>query len=84
MIFEKEKYYKYIQNIETTIKVAYIVIMIISVLIGIATGGAPLLITIPIGILISWCYTINAKIKVQEMRWKFDIYDRIMKNKEVV
>ena len=84
MIFEKEKYYKYIQNIETTIKVAYIVIMIISVLIGIATGGATLLITIPIGMLISWCYTINATTKVQEMRWKFDVYDRIMKNKEVV
>lgn len=78
MIFEKEKYYKYIQNIETTIKVAYIVIMIISVLIGIAAGGAPLIITIPLGMLISWSYTIGAKIKVQEMRWKFDIYNKMM------
>ena len=78
MIFEKEKYYKYIQNIETTIKVAYIVIMIISVLIGIAAGGAPLIITIPLGMLISWSYTIGAKIKVQEMKWKFDIYNKMM------
>lgn len=78
MIFEKEKYYKYIQNIETTIKVAYIVIMIISVLIGITAGGAPLIITIPLGMLISWSYTIGAKIKVQEMRWKFDIYNKMM------
>lgn len=78
MIFEKEKYYKYIQNIETTIKVAYIVIMIMSVLIGIAAGGAPLIITIPLGMLISWSYTIGAKIKVQEMKWKFDIYNKMM------
>ena len=78
MIFEKEKYYKYIQNIETTIKVAYIVIMIISVLIGIAAGGAPLIITIPLGMLISWSYTIGAKIKVQEMRWKFEIDNKMM------
>lgn len=78
MIFEREKYYKYIQNIETTIKIAYIVIMLISVIIGIAAGVAPLLITIPVGILISWLYTINAKIKVQEMRWKFDVYNKIM------
>ena len=77
MIFEKEKYYKYIQNIETTIKVAYIVIMIISVLIGIAAGGAPLIITIPLGMLISWSYTIGAKIKVQEMRWNLDIYNKM-------
>ena len=78
MIFEREKYYKYIQNIETTIKIAYIVIMLISVIIGIATGIITLLITIPVGILISWLYTINAKIKVQEMRWKFDVYNKIM------
>lgn len=78
MIFEKEKYYKYIQNIETTIKVAYIIIMVISVILGIAAGGAPLLITIPIGMLISWCYTIGAKIKVQEMKWKFDLYNKMI------
>ena len=83
MIFEKEKYYKYIQNIETTIKIAYIIIMLISVLLGIAAGIAPLIITIPIGLLVSWVYTIGAKIKVQEMRWKFDIYNKIMKNNEV-
>ena len=78
MIFEKEKYYKYIQQLETYQTIVYIIIMIIAVIIGIAGGGIALILTIPIGLLISWIYLIATRIKVQEMKWKFDIYNKIM------
>ena len=78
MIFEKEKYYKYIRQLETYQTAMYIIIMIISVIIGIATGFTTLIVTIPIGLLLSWIYLIATRIKIQEMKWKFDIYNKIM------
>ena len=47
MLFEKEKYYKYIQQLETYQTTVYIIIMIIAVLLGIVGGGIALLGTIP-------------------------------------
>lgn len=78
MIFEKEKYYKYIQQLETYQTIVYVIIMIIAVIIGIAGGGIALILTIPIGLFISWIYLIATRIKVQEMKWKFDVYNKIM------
>ena len=78
MIFEKEKYYKYIQQLETYQTIVYVLIMIISVIIGIAGRFIALIITIPIGLLISWIYLIARRIKIQEMKWKFDIYNKII------
>ena len=78
MIFEKEKYYKYIQQLETYQTIVYVLIMIISVITGIAGGFVALIITIPIGLLISWIYLIATRIKIQEMKWKFDIYNKII------
>lgn len=78
MIFEKEKYYKYINQLEKEQTIIYIIIMILAIIIGIAAGGTPLIVTIPFGLFISWCYTIGIKIKIQEMKWKFDIYNKLI------
>lgn len=78
MIFEKEKYYKYINQLEKELTIINAIIMIISVLIGIATGGGTLIITIPLGLFISWGLTMKLKIQIQEMKWKFDIYNKVM------
>lgn len=82
MIFEREKYYDYINKLERSITIAYGIIMLFAIIIGIATGIATLIITIPLGMIISASYTFGAKVKVQEMKWKFDIYEKIAK-KEV-
>lgn len=82
MIFEKEKYYKYIQQLETYQTTVYIIIMLIFIIIGIALGKKALIITIPIGLIIAWIYTIRTKIKIQEMKWNFDIYNKVMENKK--
>ena len=81
MIFEKEKYYKYIQQLERYQSIVYAIVMIIAVITGIAGGGIALIITIPVGMLISWFYLIATRIKIQEMKWKFDIYNKLMEQK---
>ena len=79
MIFEKEKYYKYIQQLETFQKIIYIIIMILAVLIGIATKKFfGIIISILIGMFISWYLLIKIRKEIQEMKWKFDIYNKIM------
>lgn len=80
MLFEKEKYYKYIRTIENMITAYYFIIIGIFILIGIASKNFIVcIICILIGLLISTIATLNAKIKVQEMKWKMDIYEKIKK-----
>ncbi len=76
-MFEKQKYYKLMNDLEKGITIMYAIIMIISVIIGIAAGVAPLIITIPLGLIISYFTTFATKIKIQEMRWKIDIHDKL-------
>ena len=82
MIFEKEKYYKYIQQLERYQSIVYAIVMIIAVITGIAGGGIALIITIPVGMLISWFYLIATRVKIQEMKWKFDIYTKITEERK--
>ena len=82
MIFEKEKYYKYIQQLERYQTIVYVIIMIIAIITGIATGFITLLITIPVGMFISWIYLITTRVKIQEMKWKFDIYNKLLEEKK--
>lgn len=80
MLFEKEKYYKYIGTIENMITAYYFIIIGIFLLIGIASKNfISCIIFVLIGILISTIATLNAKIKVQEMKWKIDIYEKVKK-----
>lgn len=78
-MFEKEKYYKLIKDLEKIVTIIYVLILIFSVIIGLIGGGVSLIITIPIGLLVAFLYTIAMKIKIQEMRWQMDIYDKINK-----
>ena len=78
-MFEKEKYYKLIKDLEKIVTIIYVLILIFSVIIGLIGGGVSLIITIPIGLLVAFLYTITMKIKIQEMRWQMDIYDKINK-----
>ena len=80
MLFEKEKYYKYIGTIENMITAYYFIIIGIFILIGIASKNLiGFIICILIGILISTIATLNAKIKIQEVKWKMDIYEKVKK-----
>lgn len=79
-MFEKQKYYDYIQKLENSITWVYIIVLVLSVLFGIAAGGVALIITIPLGLLLAGSWTLASKIKVQDMRWKMDLWDYI-KNK---
>lgn len=82
-MFDTQQYYKYINTLENTNKIAYIIIIIIGIIIGIATGGITLLITIPISILIANVYTFKTKIQIEKMKWEIEIYSNIkdIKNK---
>ena len=77
MLFEKEKYYKYIGTLQNIVNFAYAVIMLICFLIGSIGGPIGGLLGIGIGFLLATTYTIVTKIKIQEMKWKMDIYERI-------
>lgn len=80
MIFEREKYYKLMKDLENGINIIYIIIMFFSVIIGIAAGVVTLIITIPLGLLIAYFMTFATKIKVQEMKWKIDVHNKLNKN----
>lgn len=79
MIFEKEKYYGYIKTLENITIITYICIIIITAIIGLSISKnlIGLIIGIGIGFLIGNIYTIKTKIKIQEMKWKLDIYNKI-------
>lgn len=78
MIFEKDKYYKYINTLEKMINFSYAIYMTVGFIVGIMIanifGG---MLGIAIGFLIATIYTINKKIQIQEMKWKMDIYSKI-------
>ena len=82
MLFEKNKYYKYIQQLEKYQTVVYVIIMLVAIIIGLATGVLTLIITIPLGMLIAWCNLIATRIRIQEMKWKFDIYAKITEERK--
>lgn len=80
MLFEKEKYYKYIKDLENVINFAYVIFILLFGIIGLAMGKAiGLIIGILIGILLAGSYTLNTKIKIQKMKWEIDIYDKVKK-----
>ena len=79
MLFEKEKYYKYIGNLESMVNFSYLIFIILGFIIGLLGKGAGALLGAGIGFLLAKAYTLGAKIKIQEMKWKMDIYERINK-----
>lgn len=77
MLFEKEKYYKYIGTLENMINFSYAIFIIIGFIIGMAGQFIGALMGAGIGFLLAKVYTLNAKIRIQEMKWKMDLYQRI-------
>lgn len=76
MLFEKEKYYKYIGTLEKIINFYYVIFISITALIGLATGkGLGFIIGILLGILIAKVYTLKTKIKIQKMKWEIDMHE---------
>ena len=78
MIFDKEKYYNYILKLEKRIDYYYILIIAITTIIGAFTYKIKgIIIGLIIGILIGNYITLKIKIKIQEMRMKLDLYNKI-------
>ena len=78
MLFEQEKYYKYIQTLEKTKIAYYIIFIILGILLGAITGnGINIIIGGIIGFFIAGLSTLGIKIKIQKMKWEMDIYNKI-------
>lgn len=78
MLFEKDKYYKYICTLEKIINFSYAIYMFLGFVIGAMIGnilGA--IVGTSVGFLIATIYTINTKIRIQDMKWKMDIYFKL-------
>lgn len=82
MIFEKDKYYKYIGTLEKIVNAIYIIYIFIGAVFGAAIGKVKgMSIGILITLLLATLHTITIKIKIQEMKWKMDIHEILNKNK---
>ena len=83
-MFEKEKEYQYIQYLEKNIIFVYVVVMLLfTLMFATLFKGLGLIIGLVLGYFIAKNYTISTKIKIQEMKWRIDIHNKIMhKEKE--
>ena len=80
MFFEKDKYYKYIGTLEKIVDFYYVILAIIGAIAGLLIYKfVGLIIGIFLGLLIARLYTLKTKIKIQNMRWKIDVYESITK-----
>lgn len=80
MLFEKEDYYNCIKTLEKLKTAIYAFIMFLCIIWGIASGIITLIITIPIGMFISYMTTFAIRVKIQEMKWKFDFYMKYIRS----
>jgi hypothetical protein len=78
-MFDEKEYIKYINHIKTNITITYVIIIVISFIIGIYLGAIPFIIIMILGILIANQSTLMMKIKVQKMKMEIDIYNKIIK-----
>ena len=79
-MFEKEKYYNYIQVLEGIIIAQYIIILTIGLIAGTMTKNVIyMLLFYFISYLIVIITTIKMKIKIQKMKLDIDIYNYITK-----
>lgn len=79
MLFEKEKYYKYIGTLEKLVNFLYLIFIILGFLIGCLGKTKGAIIGGLIGFALASYYTLGVKIKIQEMKWKMDIHENIKK-----
>lgn len=80
MLFEKEKYYKYIKTLETFVNFYYVIFIILFAILGIAIAkGLGLILGGIIGFLFARMYTLKTKISIQKMKLQIDIHEEITK-----
>ena len=84
MLFEKDTYYKYIKTLENMNTLIYVVIVGLGIIIGLSTGILTLIISVPISILLANMWTFATKMKIQKLKWEMDVYDKIVRKKEIV
>ena len=81
MLFDKEKFKKYANDIETCAIIFFILYLTIACFIGLIIYKIiGLLIAIGITLFTGYPIYVIIMIKVQEMRWKIDIYEKLQKN----
>lgn len=85
MLFEKEKYYKHIGTLEKMVNFMYAIYILIFGILGlILYKGTGLILGILLGILISTAVTLKVKIQIQEMKMKFDIYNKLIGKNDIM
>lgn len=83
-MFDKQKYYKFINDVKSQIATLYsiytIIFVILAYMIYQITGSMLLsILTVILGIGSISMLTKNLEIKLQEMYWRLEIYDKINK-----
>lgn len=83
-MFDKQKYYKFINDVKSQIATLYsiytIIFVILAYMIYQITGSMLLsILTVILGIGSISILTKNLEIKLQEMYWRLDIYDKVNK-----
>lgn len=79
-MFEKEKYNNYINTLQATIIIKNAVIILAIIIITIISQKYfTILFSILVGILTSIITTFKTKIRIQEMYWKLDLYNKFIK-----
>lgn len=83
-MFDKQKYYKFINDVKSQIATLYsiytIIFVILAYMIYQITGSMLLsILTVILGIGSISMLTKNLEIKLQEMYWRLDIYDKVNK-----
>lgn len=76
-MFDENEYIKLINHLQNSVTTVYVIILILSVIIGIASGIATLIITIPVGMFLAFLVTFATKVKIQEMKWRVDMYHKM-------
>lgn len=80
MLFEKDKYYKYIGTLEKAINFYYLIYIALFAIIGlIILKGIGFILGGLVGFLLASAYTLKTKIQIQNMKWKMDMHELLKK-----
>ena len=83
-MFDKKTYYSYITILDTLTTVMFMLFIIACSLVGLFVLEIKgLIIGLVVSLITSFPVYIFSKIKVEEMKWKLDIYNKIHEKKEV-
>lgn len=80
MLFDKGAYYRKIKRMELVTNFCYVICAIAGAYISycIKHTGINVIIGTIIGLIIAKIYSENTELKIEKMKWEFDIYNKIM------